>query len=83
MDAASTALASDVDLILDTALYELRRQRDQLAKEAEDLRRQLAQLRGAVAWAVKDFQHGDALMAEQRLLDALEVPSDEDNCGGT
>ncbi len=83
MDAASTALASDVDLILDTALYELRRQRDQLAKEAEDLRRQLAQLRGAVLWAVKEFQHGDAMMAEQRLLDALEVPSDEDNCGGT
>ena len=78
MDAAS-ALASDVDVVLDTALRELRRQRAQLAKEAEDLRRQLAQLRGAVFWAVRDFQHGDALMAEQRLLDALEVPSEEDN----
>ena len=47
MDAAC-ALASDVDVVLDTALCELRRQRAQLAKEAEDLRHQLAQLRGAV-----------------------------------
>ena len=77
MDAAC-ALASDVDVVLDTALCELRRQRAQLAKEAEDLRRQLAELRGAVLWAVREFQHGDALMAEQRLLDALEA--EEDNC---
>ena len=75
MDAA---LASDVDLVLDTALCELRRQRAQLAKEAKDLRPQLAELRGAVFWAVREFQHGDALMAEQRLLDALEA--EEDNC---
>ena len=80
---ASFAPASDVDLVLDTALRELRRQRDQLANEAKDLRCQLAQLRGAVFWAVKEFQHGDVLMAEQRLLDALEVPFDEDNCGST
>ena len=77
MDAAC-ALASDIDVVLDTALCELRRQRAQLAKEAEDLRRQLAELRGAVFWAVREFQHGDALMAEQRLLDALEA--EEDNC---
>ena len=70
--------ASDVDLVLDTALAELRRQRLQLVEEAQELRRQLAQLRGAVFWAVKEFQHGDVLMAEQRLLDALEVPSDEE-----
>ena len=77
MDAAC-ALASDVDVVLDTALCELRRQRAQLAKEAEDLRRQLTELRGAVLWAVREFQHGDALMAEQRLLDALEA--EDDNC---
>ena len=76
MDAA---LHSHVDQVLDTALSELRRQRAQLAKEANDLRRQLSQLRGAVFWAVKEFQHGDVLMAEQRLLDALEVPSEDDN----
>ena len=76
MDAA---LHVDVDLVLGTAQRELRRQRAQLAKEAEDLRRQLSQLRGAVFWAVKEFQHGDVLMAEQRLLDALEVPSEDDN----
>ena len=70
--------ASDVDLVLDTALAKLRRQRLQLVEEAQELRRQLAQLRGAVFWAVKEFQHGDVLMAEQRLLDALEVPSDEE-----
>ena len=79
MDAAC-ALASDVDVVLDTALCELRRQRAQLAKEAEDLRRQLAELRGAVLWAVREFQHGDALMAEQRLLDALEAEDDNSEC---
>ena len=79
MDAAC-ALVSDVDVVLDTALCELRRQRAQLAKEATDLRHQLAQLRGAVFWAVKEFQHGDALMAEQRLLDALEAEDDNSEC---
>ena len=44
-----------LDVVLDTALRELRRQRDQLANEAKDLRCQLAQLRGAVFWAVKNF----------------------------
>ena len=74
------AVDAHVDEVLDAALSELRRQRAQLAKQAAELRAQLTQLRGAVFWAVKEFQHGDVLMAEQRLLDALVVPSEDDDC---
>ena len=67
MDAAAVAaLAAAVDHVQAAALSELMRERDRLAAEAEDLRRQVAQLRGAAAWA-------------QRLLDALEGESDEDD----
>ena len=80
MDAAAVAaLAAAVDHVQAAALSELMRERDRLAAEAEDLRRQVAQLRGAAAWAVNDLRHGDAEMAEQRLLDALEGESDEDD----
>ena len=74
------AVDAHVDEVLDTALSALRRQRAQLAKEAADLRVELSRLRGAVFWAVREFQHGDVLMAEQRLLDALEMPSEDDEC---
>ena len=65
MDAAAVAaLAAAVDHVQAAALSELMRERDRLAAEAEDLRRQVAQLRGAAAWAVNDLRHGDAEMAE-------------------
>ena len=72
--------AAHIDEILDAALSELRRQRAQLAKQAAALRVELSRLRGAVFWAVREFQHGDVLMAEQRLLDALEMPFEDDDC---
>ncbi len=72
--------AAHIDEILDAALSELRRQRAQLAKQAAELRVELSRLRGAVFWAVREFQHGDVLMAEQRLLDALEMPFEDDDC---
>ena len=72
--------AAHIDEILDAALSELRRQRAQLAKQAAELRVELSRLRDAVFWAVREFQHGDVLMAEQRLLDALEMPFEDDDC---
>ena len=81
MDAAAVAaLAAAVDHVQAAALSELMRERERLATEAEDLRRLVAQLRGAAAWALRDLRQGDLDMAEQRLLDVVEtVESDEDD----
>ena len=55
------------------ALSELLLERERLATQAEDLRRLVAQLRGAAAWALRDLRQGDVEMAEQRLVDVVET----------
>ena len=80
MDAAAVAaLAAAVDHVQAAALSELLLERERLATQAEDLRRLVAQLRGAAAWALRDLRQGDVEMAEQRLVDVVEmVDSDDD-----
>ena len=80
MDAAAVAaLAAAVDHVQAAALSELLLERERLATQAEDLRRLVAQLRGAAAWALRDLRQGDVEMAEQRLVDVVEMVDSDDS----
>ncbi len=66
------------------ALNELLREREQLlldrqrlALQAEDLRREVAQLRGAAAWALRDLRMGEIETAEERLAQVVEGSDDD------
>ena len=77
--AAVAALAVAVDHVHAAALSELLLERERLAMQAEDLRRLVAQLRGAAAWALRDLRQGDVEMAEQRLVDVVETVDSDDS----
>ena len=80
MDASGVAaLAVAVDHLHAAALSELLLERERLAMQAEDLRRLVAQLRGAAAWALRDLRQGDVEMAEQRLVDVVETVDSDDS----
>ena len=83
MDAAAVAaLAAAVDHVHAAALSELLLERERLAMQAEDLRRLVAQLRGAAAWALRDLRQDDVEMAEQRLVDVVETADTDDSADG-
>ena len=80
MDASGVAaLAVAVDHVHAAALSELLLERERLAMQAEDLRRLVAQLRGAAAWALRHLRQGDVEMAEQLLVDVVETVDSDDS----
>ena len=85
MDAAAvSALATAVDHQHAAALQELllqrqqlKDERDQLLLQCAQLRGDNAQLRGTIAWALRDLRMFEVDTAEQRLAEIVEGSDDD------
>ena len=85
MDAAAVAaLAAAVDHVHTAALNELllqcqqlKEERDQLLLQRAQLRGDNMQLRGTMAWALRDLRMGEIETAEERLAQVVEGSDDD------